>query len=105
MAWEVDIKWGKWGRLEASLRWPNKRGRINFFLVPASMANCSRCPFKHNPICNKWKKDKSVYCMGLCSMLWNMPGDNQFKGRERINGWQPLGPIKRGKKKKDKQLL
>jgi hypothetical protein len=31
-----------------------------------------------------------------------MKGDNQFEGRDKILGWQPLGPLGREKKKKDK---
>jgi hypothetical protein len=105
MAREVDIWWADGGRLKASMRWTNKRGRITFFLVPSFMANCPRCPFKGNPICSKWGKTDNGVCNPgpLCSMLWTMKGDNKFEGREKINGWQPLGPVTRGKiKKKDK---
>jgi hypothetical protein len=31
-----------------------------------------------------------------------MKGDNQFEKRHEIIGWQPLGPLGREKKKKDK---
>jgi hypothetical protein len=32
-----------------------------------------------------------------------MEGDNKFENRDKISGWQPLGPVTRGKiKKKDK---
>jgi hypothetical protein len=30
-----------------------------------------------------------------------MKGDNQFRNREKINGWQPLGPVKRERKRKE----
>lgn len=67
------------------------------------MASCSRCPFKDNLICSKWREpeDNFQYNPGyLCSMLWNMKGDNQFENREKIDGWQPLGPVKRERKRK-----
>ena len=105
MARQVDIWWEEGGRLKASLRWSHKRGRISFFLIPAEMAVCDRCPFMSSPICSKWRKVKPERRTTghLCSMLWNMPGDNKFAGRNRIEGWQPLGPLGRDKKeKKDK---
>ena len=100
MAREVDIWWESGGRLKASMRWSNKRGRISFFLIPTSYASCLTCPFRENPICGKWKEKSGEG--NLCSMLWNMKGDNQFPKRNRIEGWQPLGPVGREKKKKDK---
>ena len=107
MAREVDIWWIDGGRLKASMRWANKRGRISFILIPSDRSHCEKCPFKGNPICSKWRKDIDdkvyIYNSGhLCSMLWMMKGDNQFRNRERINGWQPLGPIGREKKKNRK---
>lgn len=105
MSKKVDIWWTDGGRLKASMRWTNKRGRINFFLVPSLMTLCPRCPFDGNPICSKWrsKVDKMAYYdPGLCSRLWNMEGDNKFENREKINGWQPLGPVERGRKKNRK---
>ena len=103
MARQVDIWWEEGGRLKASMRWTNKRGRISFFLIPASHARCPRCPFNGNSICAKWYKDKSRYPAGhLCSILWNMSGNNKFAGRDRIEGWQPLGPVKRERKKNRK---
>ena len=103
MAREVDIWWESGGRLKASLRWTNKRGRISFTLIPAERALCSKCPFANSMICERWrsKKEKIQYNSGnLCSMLWEMKGDNQFEGRDKIIGWQPLGPLGREKKKK-----
>ena len=103
MAREVDIWWEDGGRLKASLRWTNKRGRISFTLIPAGRARCEKCPFKGNLICSKWGKAAAdrVYAHGhLCSMLWRMKGDNKFEGRNKIFGWQPLGPVGREKKKK-----
>ena len=105
MAREVDIWWVDGGRLKASMRWTNKRGRISFTLIPSIRASCEKCPFKGNPLCSKWRKgiDNRVYNPGhLCSMLWTMKGDNQFEKRNKIGGWQPLGPLEREKKKKDK---
>ena len=106
MAREVDIWWADGGRLKASMRWTNKRGRISFILVPSSRgALCDKCPFKGNPICSKWRgeEENKRYNPGhLCSMLWGMKGDNRFERRNRISGWQPLGPLGREKKKKDK---
>ena len=105
MAREVDIWWTDGGRLKASMRWTNKRGRITFFLVPAPMSKCPRCPFKGNLICSKWREpeDNKQYNPGhLCSMLWNMKGNNQFENREKINGWQILGPVERERKKNRK---
>ena len=102
MAREVDIWWTDGGRLKASMRWANKRGRISFTLIPVGRALCDKCPFKRYPICSKWRKetDNRVYNPGhLCSMLWEMKGDNQFERRDKIFGWQPLGPVRRGKKK------
>ena len=102
MAREVDIWWVDGGRLEASLRWTNKRGRISFFLIPIKDgANCARCPFNHNPICRKWNKaNPAKYATEpLCTRLWIMKGDNQFENRLKINAWQPLGPLGREKKK------
>jgi hypothetical protein len=103
MAREVDIWWADGGRLKASMRWTNKRGRISFFLIPAIMSGCTRCPFKHNRICSKWRGDdeNQKYNPGhLCSMLWTMKGDNQFENRDKIDGWQILGPVKRERKRK-----
>lgn len=102
MAREVDIWWESRGRLKASLRWTNKRGRISFTLIPAERAWCEKCPFKGNPICSKWRKKNRVYSNRghLCSMLWGMKGDNRFEGRDKITGWQPLGPLGRKKNKK-----
>ena len=103
MARQVDIWWINGGRLKASMRWTNKRGRITFFLVPSLIARCPRCPFEGNPICSKWRGevDKMAYNPGhLCSMLWNMKGDNQFENREKINGWQILGPVERDRKRR-----
>ena len=105
MAREVDIWWESGGRLKASMRWTNKRGRISFTLIPSFEARCKKCPFKGNPICSKWRKeiDNRVYNPGrLCSRLWEMKGDNRFEKRDEIFGWQPLGPLGREKKKKDK---
>jgi hypothetical protein len=107
MARQVDIWWEEGGRLKASLRWSHKRGRISFFLIPAEMAVCDRCPFMSSSICSKWRKvkpeDNKQYNPGhLCSMLWNMKGNNRFRNRERINGWQPLGPVERERKKNRK---
>jgi hypothetical protein len=82
------------------MRWTNKRGRISFTLIPTSRTLCDKCPFKGNPICSGWSDDR-VY-KRLCSELWLMKGDNQFEGRDKILGWQPLGPVRREKKKKDK---
>ena len=101
MARQVDIWWESGGRLKASMRWTNKRGRISFTLIPTFSAECSKCPFNENPICNKWNK-KKIYYTSLCTQLWKMRGDNIFEGRHRIGGWQPLGPVGREKKKKDK---
>ena len=103
MARQVDIWWTNGGRLKASMRWTNKRGRITFFLVPAPMAKCPQCPFKGSLICSKWRepKDNLRYNPGrLCNMLWNMKGNNRFRNREKINGWQPLGPVGRERKRK-----
>ncbi len=105
MARQVDIWWTEGGRLKASMRWTNKRGRITFFLIPAPMSKCSRCPFKGNLICSKWREpeDNKQYNPGhLCSMLWNMKGNNRFRNREKINGWQILGPVERERKKNRK---
>jgi hypothetical protein len=102
MAREVDIWWESGGRLKASMRWTNKRGRISFTLIPSSGgSSCEKCPFKGNPICSKWRKENRAY-RHLCSMLWSMKGDNRFEKRHEIIGWQPLGPLGREKKKKDK---
>jgi len=95
MARQVDIWWESGGRLKASMRWTNKRGRISFTLIPSDNTRCEKCPFNSNPICRLWNDD-------LCSMLWEMKGDNEFEGRDKIVGWQPLGPLGREKKKKDK---
>jgi hypothetical protein len=87
------------------MRWTNKRGRISFFLIPTKdRVSCARCPFIHNPICREWNKaNPARYATEhLCNMLWIMKGDNQFENRLRINAWQPLGPLRREKKKKDK---
>ena len=103
MARQVDIWWEEGGRLKASMRWTNKRGRITFFLVPATISRCLECPFIGNLICSKWREpeDNKQYNPGhLCSMLWNMKGDNQFRNREKIIGWQPLGPVGRERKRK-----
>ena len=103
MARKVDIWWESGGRLKASMRWTNKRGRISFTLIPSDRSRCEKCPFKGNPIYDEWRKgiDNRVYNPGnLCSMLWVMEGDNQFEGRNKINGWQILGPV--GREKKDK---
>lgn len=105
MARQVDIWWTDGGRLKASMRWTNKRGRITFFLVPSLLARCPKCPFEGNPICSKWREpeDNKQYNPGhLCSMLWVMKGNNRFRNREKISGWQPLGPVERERKKKDK---
>ena len=105
MARQVDIWWTEGGRLKASMRWTNKRGRITFFLVPALMSKCPQCPFKGNLICSKWREpeDNRRYDIGhLCSMLWNMKGNNRFRNREKINGWQILGPVERERKKNRK---
>ena len=105
MARQVDIWWESGGRLKASLRWTNKRGRISFTLIPSDKSRCEKCPFKGNPICSKWRKEfDNRICNPehLCSMLWIMEGDNKFEGRDKIIGWQPLGPLGREKKKKDK---
>ena len=100
MARPVDIWWESGGRLKASMRWANKRGRISFTLIPVERASCDECPFISSKICKMWRKEiKYKY---LCSMLWKMKGDNQFEGRDKISGWQPLGPLGREKKKKDK---
>lgn len=103
MARKVDIWWTKGRRLKASMRWTNKRGRISFTLIPSSGgASCDKCPFKVNLICSKWREEEEIdiYNPGhLCSMLWVMEGDNQFEGRDEIIGWQPLGPVKRERKK------
>lgn len=100
MARQVDIWWESEGRLKASMRWTNKRGRISFTLIPAERALCEKCPFRGNPICSKWGKAISDRRGHLCSMLWKMKGDNRFTGRHRIFGWQPLGPVKRERKRK-----
>ena len=105
MAREVDIWWEEGGRLKASMRWANKRGRISFTLIPAGGALCDKCPFISSKICERWRREREniQYNPGdLCSMLWGMKGDNQFEGRDKIIGWQPLGPLGREKKKKDK---
>ena len=102
MAREVDIWWESGGRLKASLRWTNKRGRISFFLSPTSYAECHKCLFNGSPICGKWGEHD--YNGHLCSMLWTMKGDNKFEGRNKILGWQPLGPLGREKKKKVEKL-
>lgn len=101
MARQVDIWWEEGGRLKASMRWTNKRGRITFFLAPSDRSRCEKCPFKGNSICSGWD-DNRVHNSGyLCSILWNMKGDNQFENREKINGWQLLGPVKRERKRKE----
>jgi hypothetical protein len=33
-----------------------------------------------------------------------MKGDNQFENRDKIDGWQILGPVKRERKKKVEKL-
>ena len=79
MAREVDIWWESGGRLKASMRWTNKRGRISFTLIPSDCSRCEKCPFNGNPICGAWN-DNRVYDSGyLCSVLWTMKGDNQLK--------------------------
>ena len=102
----VDIWWTEGGRLKASMRWTNKRGRITFFLVPAPFAKCDRCPFKGSLICDRWWTDEQKSTLkrrgNLCSKLWIMKGDNQFKNRDKISGWQPLGPVERERKKNRK---
>ena len=107
MARQVDIWWEEGGRLKASMRWTNKRGRISFTLIPSYESRCEKCPFKGNPICSKWKKkiDNRAYNYHpgyLCNILWTMEGDNRFEMRNKIVGWQILGPLGREKKKKDK---
>ena len=106
MARQVDIWWESGGRLKASMRWANKRGRISFTLIPAPRASCDKCPFIRTKICERWKWRKGSiqrYLENpLCSKLWGMTGDNKFEGRNNIIGWQPLGPLGREKKKKDK---
>lgn len=104
MAREVDIWWESGGRLKASMRWTNKRGRISFTLIPSRRALCGECPFINNPICSRWNKANPAMCTTehLCNMLWIMEGDNKFEGRNRINAWQPLGPVKRERKKNRK---
>jgi hypothetical protein len=97
MAREVDIWWENAGRLKASMRWTNKRGRISFTLIPSAGPFCGECPFCGNPICGKWRKG---YNTGhLCGELWVMKGDNLFEKRDKIIGWQILGPVGREKKK------
>jgi hypothetical protein len=103
MAREVDIWWEIGGRLKASMKWTNKRGRISFTLIPTFGSLCSKCVFKGNPICSKWRKETGnrVYDPGhLCIMLWEMKGDNKFEGRDKIIGWQILGPVERERKRK-----
>lgn len=101
MSRQVDIWWVKGGRLKASMRWTNKRGRISFFLIPTYYANCEDCPFWKNPLCCKWKLERKdpADIVALCNLLWEMPGDNKFENKDKIVGWQPTGPIKRGKRK------
>jgi hypothetical protein len=101
MAREVDIWWDG-SRLKASMRWSNKRGRISFPLIPTDYARCYKCPFNGSKICDKWRSRDNRGHIGLCSELWSMKGDNKFVGRDKIGGWQPLGPVGREKKKKDK---
>ena len=103
MAREVDIWWESGGRLKASMRWTNKRGRISFTLIPSDRSRCGKCPFASSNICEKWrsKRENIQYNPGnLCSMLWKMKGDNQFEERDKILGWQIFGPLGREKKKK-----
>ena len=102
MARQVDIWWEEGGRLKASMRWTNKRGRISFFLIPTLMSKCSKCPFKGNLICSKWREPEDNRLYHLCNMLWNMKGNNRFRNREKIYGWQILGPVERGRKKNRK---
>lgn len=98
MARKVDIWWVD-DRLKAFLRWTNKKGGISFYLRPSEITTCDKCPFNGNPICRGWK---SPSYGNLCNKLWDMDGNNKFCGRNKIIGWQPEGPIERGKKKKDK---
>ena len=58
-------------------------------------------------MCGKWRREREniQYNPGnLCSMLWRMKGENEFEGRDRILGWQPLGPVERERKKKVEKL-
>ena len=84
MARQVDIWWESGGRLKASMRWTNKRGRISFTLIPSDRSYCEKCPFKGNSICSGWNDNRVYNPEHLCSTLWMMKGDNQFENREKI---------------------
>ena len=102
MGKKVNIKWvNKETRvLEASLKWTNKKGGLWFLLMSVRNANCEECPFKEDPRCVRWwKKNRPKVYLSLCSLLWDLPGDNKFKGRSEIVCWQPIGEVKRKNRK------
>ena len=96
MAKQVNIKWkNEYKReiLEVNLRWTNKRGCLNFYIKPTDIAFCERCPFFHSYLCKMNNGNNELY--QVCNLLWHLPGDNHFIGRENIFVGQPLGPLKR----------
>ena len=106
MAREVDI-WWEGDRLKASLRWTNKRGRISFFLIQHKPTiNCDECPFNGKPICSKWRRNRRqrgrlLVEPHLCTLLWELPGDNKFDRRKEIMRWKLIGPVGREKKNRN----